>query len=74
MQASVAVAPDQSGQVSLQCPSIPPRLENLSTLEPGHHKNAGLNYRSMTGVVNHLLQRRNSLIVRDAYSFIRHLV
>lgn len=39
MQASVAVAPDP-GQVSLQCPLIPPRLENLSTFEPGHDKNA----------------------------------
>jgi len=60
MQASVAVAPDQSGQVSLQWPLIPPRLENLSTFEPGHNKNAGLSYRSMTGVVNPLLQRRTA--------------
>jgi hypothetical protein len=41
MQASVAVAPDQSGQVSLQYPLIPPRLESLSTFEPGHNKNSG---------------------------------
>jgi hypothetical protein len=39
MQTSIAVAPDP-GQVSLQRPLIPPRFENLSTFEPGHHKNA----------------------------------
>ena len=73
MQAIVAVAPGP-GQVSLQCPLIHPRLENLSIFEPGHNKNAGLSYRNMTGFVNPLLQRCNSLIVRDAYSLIRHLV
>ena len=58
MQASVAVAADSSGQVSLQCLLNSPRFANLSTFERVVQKNRGVIYRNMASLSIPLLQRR----------------